>query len=291
MTPPSCASPSVRCGPTSESCCKSPVVTGGSFFRNYDGVNSEYLDKSFPATVTSFRLGRFEVTRDRFRKFAAAWNAGWRPAPGSGKHAHLNGGKGVTDSSGATAYEAGWDSSWVSIVDLTSSPIGDGSMESLPASANWYTSYAFCIWDGGFLPTEAELNYAAAGGAEQRVYPWSSPPSAMFLDCTYANTRQGTAWCPLTGTVNGVGSESPKGDGKYGQTDLGGNASEWALDWYIGLLPSGNCADCAYLMPPADGEPTFRSLRDDPLVARRQFYYAEYAGDDHRGMRCARKAL
>lgn len=289
-TPPSCASPSVRCGPTSESCCESPVVTGGSFFRSYDGVNDKYLDKSFPATLTSFRLDRFEVTRDRFRKFATAWNAGWRPAPGSGKHTHLNGGNGVTDSSGASAFESGWDASWVGIVDVVQPEIGDGSAESFPANANWYASYAFCIWDGGFLPTEAELNYAAAGGAEQRIYPWSNPPSAMLLDCTYANTPQGNGWCPPWRSVNAVGSESPKGDGKYGQADLGGNASEWTLDWYV-VPPSTSCTDCAYLMAPAEGDPTLRTLRDAPLVSRRQWYYAEYVGDDHQGVRCARSAL
>jgi len=35
-------------------------------------------------------------------------------------------------------------------------------------------SHAFCIWDGGFLAGEAEWNYAAAGGSEQRSYPWGS---------------------------------------------------------------------------------------------------------------------
>src|SRR5439155_17977855 len=40
---------------------------------------------------------------------------------------------------------------------------------------SWYEAFAFCIWDGGYLPSDAEWNYAAAGGAEQRAYPWSIP--------------------------------------------------------------------------------------------------------------------
>lgn len=41
---------------------------------------------------------KYLITVGRFRQFVNAWFAGWRPAAGSGKHSHLNGGEGLANS-------------------------------------------------------------------------------------------------------------------------------------------------------------------------------------------------
>ena len=245
-----------NCGPSgSENCCASPEVPGGTFYRSYDGVSSGYTSMAYPATVSGFRLDRFDITVGRFRQFVSAWNSGWSPASGSGKHSYLNGGLGLANSSATGTYEAGWNttynanlattsSAWTS--NLTSSSCGgsgswtasQGANENQPINCiDWYEAYAFCIWDGGFLPSEAEWNYAAAGGSEQRVYPWSTPATSTSIDCSYAN------YC--VSSLNNVGSESPNGDGLWGQADLAGDVWQDTLDWYASYVTP--CTNCAYL--------------------------------------------
>jgi formylglycine-generating enzyme required for sulfatase activity len=124
-----------------------------------------------------------------------------------------------------------------------------GPNENLPINCVlWYEAYAFCIWDGGFLPTEAEREFAAAGGSQQREYPWGTiPPGADFeyaiYGCYYPS---GSGSCPGESIINiaPVGTAA-LGAGLWGQLDLAGELSEWSLDWYAPYVDP--CVNCAYL--------------------------------------------
>ncbi len=244
----SCKGLAKTCGATPEDCCASLPVQGGAFLRSYDGVTNS--DKSHPATVSTFRLDKYEITVGRFRKFVKAVANGWTPLPGSGKHQHLHGGAGLNDGA-----EGGWDASWSGTLPGTAGEWntklacsakfqtwtpGEGANETRPVNCvDWFETYAFCIWDGGFLPTEAEWNYAASGGGEQRFYPWSSPPASDAIDDTLA------VFCGAScSSAQNVGAK-PKGNGKWGQADLAGNLWEWTFDGYSKSYPAAACHDCA----------------------------------------------
>jgi formylglycine-generating enzyme required for sulfatase activity len=259
QTVESCTGLPPSCGPSGTSpCCGSSLVAGGTFDRGYDvGTDNRFSDTTHPATVSDFRLDTYEVTVARFRQFVNAGSGTRQNPPAAGVGARMLNG---------VAAQGGWDPAWSSnltadtaalelalncdtrSVAWTNSP---GANEALPMNCiTWYEAFAFCAWDGGFLPTDAEWRYAAAGGAEQRAFPWSSPPSSIAIDCTNADYNYSTSsTCPNASpyTIVRVGSDSPNGDGKWGQADLTGNVREWVLDWSAPL--STPCIDCAALTP------------------------------------------
>jgi formylglycine-generating enzyme required for sulfatase activity len=256
------------CGAASESCCTSLKVTAGTYDRTYANDGGGATGLADPATVSSFRLDKYSVTVGRFRRFVSAWNAGWAPGAGSGKHTHLNGGKGLANSANAGTFEAGWitaDNSNVAPTDDNlSCDSGYGTWTSTPSGqeavavncVTWFEAQAFCVWDGGFLPSEAEWEYAAAGGGQQREYPWGS----MAPGTTNEYAIYGCFYPSGSGECTGASSVAPVGTailgaGLWGQLDLAGEVWQWNLDAVVSSY-ANPCIDCAYLTE--DGGRAFR---------------------------------
>jgi formylglycine-generating enzyme len=307
------------CGQSKESCCSSPLVTGASYDRSYPfsdaatgsapaGGSSQGTD---PAAVSSLRLDKYDVTVGRFRRFVAAvlptdGGVGWLPTGGSGTHTHLNSGKGLLNvgpSDAGVTYETGWDSLDNANVSPTSANLAcssfgtwtasPGSQENLPINCvNWWEAYAFCIWDSGFLPSEAEWEYAAAAGNQERDYPWGSTAPGTgnqyaIYDCDYPS---GSGNCTDISSIAPVGTPA-SGAGLWGQLDLAGEMWQWTADWYQAAYVDP-CVDCAALTGGSSRVLRGGSFRDDASNLSPAYRNANDPSirNDFIGFRCARSS-
>jgi len=202
---------------------------GNSF--GYDGYRDERPVHT--VYVSAFTMAKYEVTKalwDEVANWAAEHGYDIKPEDGPGKEPDH-------PATGVSWYEATkWANAQSEKAGLNPCYTVGGTVyragESAP-NCNWSAN-------GYRLPTEAEWEKAARGGAEGHRFPWSDTDTIQH---SRANYESSTEWNYDTSPTRGyhpayatgdypytspVGSFAPNG---YGLYDMAGNVWEHCWDW------------------------------------------------------------
>lgn len=153
-------------------------------------------------SIGSFRMGRYEVTNERFAEFVAA-HSEWHPSqlpPAMHNGRYLE--------------------HWIN------GTYAEGQGDHPVVFVTWHAAQCFCRWAGGRLPTEAEWEYAARAGGDSE-FPWGEAlPSPERVNYGASGL----------GKTTPVGAYLPNPLGLY---DMAGNVWEWLLDEWESTYPGG----------------------------------------------------
>jgi formylglycine-generating enzyme required for sulfatase activity len=234
-------------------------LPGGTFLMGTDYAHGFPLDGEGPVrpvAVSPFEIDRYPVTNEEFAAFVDAtgyrteaevfgWSfVFWAHIPAE-RFEEL-----VED----TVAAAQW---WCKVSGaFWRQPEGPGSDVGARGRypvvhVSWNDAHAYAAWASKELPTEAQWEYAARGGLEQKLYPWGDEltPGGEHR----CNVWQGRFPVKDTGEDGFVGScpvdsFPPNGFGIYSVT---GNVWEWCSDWFQAAFRPELVQDP---MGPANGE-------------------------------------
>jgi formylglycine-generating enzyme required for sulfatase activity len=171
-------------------------------------------------TLSPFYISKYAVTNEQFADFVRAsgyrteaQRFGWSPASPSTQPP-------------APAGEARPDWSHPQGPDTSAAP------HHPVVHVSWNDAQAYCAWAGYRLPTEAEWEFAARGGLDQKTYPWGDrlTPDGRHL----CNIWQG-AFPELDLGEDGFTTVAPVDSypaNGFGLCNPIGNTWEWCADFF-----------------------------------------------------------
>ena len=107
----------------------------------------------------------------------------------------------------------------------------DGKDNHPVVHVSYEDAMAYCHWAGRRLPTEAEWEFAARGGKQDKIYFWGDLTDKLS---SYVNSWEGEF--PVDNTqADGFEKSAPVKTyppNGYGLYEISGNVWEWTSDWY-----------------------------------------------------------